>query len=727
MQHARPYPHPAESAASASRYAPYDSAAAPYYYGNAAPGGGGGHYAAHPSYEEGYAGCYSSSSGVPPPHAMEGGGSKETARAHGGGGGGASRRRGYAGQEEVSVPLREATNTVWVGNLDLAVHTDEALRNVMHEFGLVMRVARQAEKTYCFVHFRHVEEARRAVTTLTQRGTLGQVKFNYGKMFEYTPEEMSREYDPDVRVCYASTNASRRRGNNNNNNSSSNGDAAQDGGDDDESRSRRPTRRGRAEREPMEPSNVLWVGSLPPSVTDDTLRDVFEVFGTITHISRMDKGGMAFVYFDTEEHCTLALQTMSGRPIDGGVVLALNYGHAQRNASSAGGGGGSGAAGGGSGGSEQVDADGIHVNEVPTNVVYLGQLPSDIEDSDVEALFEPYEGFINSKHISSGNIGFGHFDSIEHARAARIGLNHTTLKGTPIRVNFGKNNHSINLPTAAARKAAAERGGGFNLDDMMRDPAEGDGAHPSSGSMALMRMQDGSSGGALIAGGAGSYRMDGASAAGTVMLPAMGGGGGAHAEKDVFTRERAAPKLTLDVHLNTLLGSTYNELGARDLEMSPSQIQAICSMVDHTIDEASAQRLDDAVSLYTPLKCVHVFNVVAKRTREYFIDDPHKKMLILYAVTRALLGADTRFVSFNSAGLNAYLVNLVVASEGQTSSGADRLCSIVESLKQSDFIAKKAQVEDDYVEEFRSHLDDVVYRVKAEQDLSTFLTRKRRR
>lgn len=602
----------------------------------------------------------------------------------GGGRGGGSRNF-----EESTLPMRDPTNTVWVGSVDPAIHTEASLRSAFWPFGRVMEVSIHADKSYAFVHMRSVEEAHRAVEALTQSRLLGPALFNYSKMFEYTPEQMSLPHDPNhveepaaSPVPQPSVHTRRRE-------------------EADDIGSRPPARRARPDREGMEPSNVLWVGNLVPYITDERLREIFEVFGNIELISRMERGNMAFIHFDTEDHCTMALQTMRGRPIEG-VMLAINYGHPQRNTEAVGG-----AEGGSSG--PALTADGIPVNEVPSNVIYLGQLPADTDEKDVEDLFAPFEGFIHSKYVVSNSIGFGHFDSLASARVARAALQSALIKGTPIRVSFGKQNHSF---TMADRRRIGDPDpaqvslpdGEFNLDAMMRGE------------------QDGGSGALMV----GSY----GGGAGSLTLPAMGGGVDAAngtAAGNVYDRPRVAPEMTLDNRLQSLLGSTYNNCGAKGLELSPSQIQAICHMVDECVNDESYRHLDQTILLYCPLKTVHVFNIVAKRMREYYVDDPHKRLLVLYAATHALLSAETEYVPYTAAALNAYLMVLMVASEGQTSSGVDRLFSIIESLQSHTFIEKKSNAGADYIVEFKSQLEDIQNRAKAEQDCRTLLTRRRRR
>ncbi|EPY18518.1 RNA-binding protein [Strigomonas culicis] len=574
------------------------------------------------------------------------------------------RRRDRPPREE---SRREATNTVWVGNLEPSLHTEATMRRVFRPYGKVMRVARHLDKNFCFVHFRQVEEARVAVEALTQSRELRDAHFNYGRMYEYTPEEMAAPYDPnapdeDVEEAAAGRPERPRR------------DRDRDG--------ERPARRARTEQEP---TNVLWVGSLPAFVSDAKLREVFEPFGPISHISRVDRQNMGFIYYDTVEQCTMALQSMTGQPIESGVVLALNYGHAQNKPQAA---------------DVALTPDGIPVSEVPSNVIYLGQLPADTTEEEVEDLLSPFEGFINSRYVETTSIGFGHYDTVEHARVARIALNEATLHGVPIRVNFGRHQHTLTL----ADKQGDGAGEDFNLDAMMQQPGGG---------------LDGTTG-AVVAGTSHT----------ALTLPAMGSTASptpADAAASAFDRERAAPEVTLDVLLQSLQGTTYGSCGAKDLELGPSQTTAICEMVDRCGDEETEAQLDKALQLYLPLHGTHVFHIVAKRMKDYFEADPHKRLLVLYAATRVLLGVVTDYVPYTETTLNAYLMVLLAASEGQTKSGVDRISTIVESLRQHSFIERKAKVRADYVAEFRAQLDEITNRVKAEQDLASLLTRRKRR
>ncbi|ORC90961.1 RNA-binding protein [Trypanosoma theileri] len=589
--------------------------------------------------------------------------------------GGASHHRSRRDDE-----VRQPTNTVWVGNLDPYEHTEEVLRQEFREFGKVIRIAKVPEQSYCFVHFRHVEEARNAVETLSARGTLGRARFNYGKMFEYSQDEMDVPHE--------------------NNNHRPPRRGREEERQENEERRRRPRR----EEERMEPTNVLWIGDLPPTVSSEELNENFKVFGNITTISRLDNRNMAFIHFENVESCTQALDLMRGQTI-GGARVVLNYGRAQRSPAVGEGGG---------------NTDGIPPNETPTNVVYLGQFASDVTEEDIEELFEPFEGFINCKFIQSSGIAFGHFDTIDHARDARIALNNALLKGAPVRISFGKSNHTMtmadrmrrgrHIPLGAdtANTAASVGGMGGAISPL-----------PAGSTLA-------STGGALVAGpGIASTADNGA----MVALPAMGvmvGTAAVPQAPTYFTRERPVPEMTLEARLQSLLGSTYNCCGEAEKSLSPSVIQTICDLIDDCVDEESEKRLDEAIFLYTPLNAAHVFGILAKRMYDYFNDDPYKKLYILYAATRVLLGAKTDYLFFTKASINAYLMTLFVASEGQTPAGNDMITSIIENVRRHTFIERQ-KLDADFIEIFREQLDEILKRVKVDQDLVSLLSKKRRK
>lgn len=574
-----------------------------------------------------------------------------------------------------------------------------------------MRIAKHMEHSYCFIHFRHVHEAQQAVNTLRERGTLGNARFNYGKMFEYTEEEMRPDYrppDPSERAGGGGGGYGRRPRE----------EGGEDGGDG------RPPFRRKPDVPQMEPSNVLWVGSLPEYISDERLEEFFSVCGTVKFVSRMERGNMAFVHFTTVEECTLALETMKGKRIDGSVVLALNYGHPQRPKST------DPTAVSASGSSHGAGtSDGVNPNEVATNVVYLGMIPPNATDEDVESVFAPYEGFLFAKFVSSSGIAFGHFDTIDHSRVARVALQNTTICGVPIRVSFGKNNHNY---TEKPDRTGA--GAQVDLDALMRDPSASSSAGAGNGAMTVVTQLNGQQ----------------------LVLPAMGSsnGGGDQQGSGMgnnmanFGKERAAPELNLRARLQSVMGSTYNGCGEAGNELTPTQIEAICFMVDQCVDEEHAAQLDTTLALYLPSKAVHVLNVMTKRIREFYTADPIRKLHVFYSATKMFLKSaqqamgeeegshmDTNNSSavdlkevYTSAALNALLMLLLATSERQSRAGVDRLITIMDALERHTALLERySNITETYKEEFRAQLKEIRVSAEAEQDLSSLLSSRRRR
>ena len=97
----------------------------------------------------------------------------------------------------------------------------------------------------------------------------------------------------------------------------------------------------------------LYVGNLPYSATDQTLRDAFSAHGTVdsaTVISDRDTGqskGFAFVEMASDNEAQAATQAMHGKMLDGRQIK-VNEAKPRENRGG-GGGGGFGGGGGGSG------------------------------------------------------------------------------------------------------------------------------------------------------------------------------------------------------------------------------------------------------------------------------------------------------------------------------------------------------------------------------------------
>src|SRR5688572_25411140 len=96
----------------------------------------------------------------------------------------------------------------------------------------------------------------------------------------------------------------------------------------------------------------LYVGNLPYSATESSIREAFSASGTVTSVSVItdrDTGqskGFAFVEMGTDQEAQAATQAMNGASLDGRQIKVSEA----RPKGSGGGGGGGGGYGGGGGG-----------------------------------------------------------------------------------------------------------------------------------------------------------------------------------------------------------------------------------------------------------------------------------------------------------------------------------------------------------------------------------------
>lgn len=101
--------------------------------------------------------------------------------------------------------------------------------------------------------------------------------------------------------------------------------------------------------------NKLYVGNLPFSTTEDSLRETFGQCGTVTDVMiALDRQtgrsrGFGFVTFSTDEEANAAVQKFHGTDMDGRTIQ-VNEARPREERPQGGGGGGGGYRGGGGGG-----------------------------------------------------------------------------------------------------------------------------------------------------------------------------------------------------------------------------------------------------------------------------------------------------------------------------------------------------------------------------------------
>jgi RNA recognition motif-containing protein len=100
----------------------------------------------------------------------------------------------------------------------------------------------------------------------------------------------------------------------------------------------------------------LYVGNLPYSATEQSLREAFAASGTVDSVSLItdrDTGqskGFAFVEMSSDSEAQTATQAMNGKMLDGRQIKVNEAKPRENRGGSRGGGGGGGGFGGGGGG-----------------------------------------------------------------------------------------------------------------------------------------------------------------------------------------------------------------------------------------------------------------------------------------------------------------------------------------------------------------------------------------
>lgn len=186
-----------------------------------------------------------------------------------------------------------------------------------------------------------------------------------------------------------------------------------------------------------EEERKLFVAGLPESMSEDSLRQLFEQVGTtVVDVSlprHRDTGrprGFGFVTLATSDEANTARDALDGSLQSGRSISVRPFkSEAPKRDSHAPGGGGSGAGGGGS----SAGAD---------RTLYVGNIPFDATASEIEALIGDVAGGVVRVHLPMGpdgrprGFGFVTMGSAESALAAVAALSGKELKGRRVMANI---------------------------------------------------------------------------------------------------------------------------------------------------------------------------------------------------------------------------------------------------------------------------------------------------
>ncbi|SMN18775.1 similar to Saccharomyces cerevisiae YNL016W PUB1 Poly (A)+ RNA-binding protein, abundant mRNP-component protein that binds mRNA and is required for stability of many mRNAs [Maudiozyma saulgeensis] len=176
---------------------------------------------------------------------------------------------------------------------------------------------------------------------------------------------------------------------------------------------------------------VLYVGNLDKSITEDVLKQYFQVAGQIADVKVMvDKKNAhvnyAFVEYLTHHDANVALQTLNGIQLESKKVK-INWAFQ----------------------SQQNTSDENNFN------LFIGDLSVDVDDETLRASFKEFPSFVQG-HVMwdmqtgrSRGYGFASFSDQEQAQKAMDALQGKEINGRPIRINWAtkrenNNQHSHN-------------------------------------------------------------------------------------------------------------------------------------------------------------------------------------------------------------------------------------------------------------------------------------------
>ena len=177
---------------------------------------------------------------------------------------------------------------------------------------------------------------------------------------------------------------------------------------------------------------VLYIGNLDKAITEDVLKQYFQVAGQIADVKVMiDKKNnhvnYAFVEYLTHHDANVALQTLNGIQLESKKVK-INWAFQ----------------------SQQSSSDENNFN------LFIGDLSVDVDDETLRAAFKEYPSFIQG-HVMwdmqtgrSRGYGFASFSEQDDAQKAMDALQGREINGRPIRINWAtkrenttpQNNHN---------------------------------------------------------------------------------------------------------------------------------------------------------------------------------------------------------------------------------------------------------------------------------------------
>ncbi|XP_020908514.1 nucleolysin TIAR isoform X2 [Exaiptasia diaphana] len=177
----------------------------------------------------------------------------------------------------------------------------------------------------------------------------------------------------------------------------------------------------------------IFVGDLAEDIDDNTLRKTFEPFGDISEarvVKEANKNkskGFGFVAFVKKEDATRAISEMNGADLMG-KPIRTNWASRKNNPVQ----------------SKPLNWDEVfHKSSQLNTTIYVGNLPPDIKDYDLQNLFSQYGQILEIKLFAEKGYAFVKFSNHNEATSGIVGTHNQTTLGDPnnpylLRCSWGK-------------------------------------------------------------------------------------------------------------------------------------------------------------------------------------------------------------------------------------------------------------------------------------------------
>ncbi|PPR01218.1 hypothetical protein CVT24_006045 [Panaeolus cyanescens] len=211
--------------------------------------------------------------------------------------------------EGPSAQLQTPTRSLWIGNLDSAV-TSEQLIHVFAPYGAIESLRLLPEKECGFVNFVDQADAIRAKDDVLNRlgGNIGMpngqtVRIGFGKA-DSAPVAPAKGNPTSPGNTSPSTAGNRTAGNN-------------------------TGLSGMDAQLQSTPTRALWIGSIPSSTTPATILSVFSPYGPIESARVLTHKNCGFINFERLDDAVRARKALNGRDVLGSDVGAIRIGFAK--------------------------------------------------------------------------------------------------------------------------------------------------------------------------------------------------------------------------------------------------------------------------------------------------------------------------------------------------------------------------------------------------------------